>query len=164
MRISFLTKYSSASKINLKYSCILRRKCICNGFVWWYGCTTWTNEAFGEKAKWELHMDAVQNKTKKQHPTKQQLYCHLAPISETIQISIKYAGHWCWTKDEFINDVFLWTITYEQTSGGKSAKAYTYQLCAEIECRLEDLARAMADKDGWLEKQKKMRAAGTPWW
>ena len=49
-----------------------------------YGCTTWTlMKTLGEKARWELHKDTVcvLNKSWKQHPTKQQLYDHLAPIS-----------------------------------------------------------------------------------
>ena len=37
---------------------------------------------------------AILNKSWKQHPTKQQLYCHLPPISKTIQIRwTRHAGH-----------------------------------------------------------------------
>ena len=55
-------------------------------------------------------LQAILNKSWKQHPTKQQMYGHLHPISKAIKISrTRYAGH-CWrSKDELINDVLLWT-------------------------------------------------------
>ena len=47
---------------------------------------------------------AILNKSWKQHPTKQQVYGHLPPISKTIQIRwTRHAGH-CWrSKDELIS-------------------------------------------------------------
>ena len=59
---------------------------------------------------------AILNKSWRQHPTKQQLYGHLPPITKTIQISRTWhAGHGWRSKDEFINDVLLWTPhTYQQ--------------------------------------------------
>ena len=39
----------------------------------------------GEKARWDLRKEAVLNKSLKQHLTKQQLYSHLPPISQTEQ-------------------------------------------------------------------------------
>ena len=55
---------------------------------------------------------AILNKFGRQHPTKQQLYCHLAPISKTIQVRrTRHAGH-CWrSKDKLISDIILWTPT-----------------------------------------------------
>ena len=53
-------------------------------------------------------LPAVLKKFKRQHPTKQQLYGHLPPITKTITIRrTRHAGH-CWrSKDEIISDVLL---------------------------------------------------------
>ena len=46
----------------------------------------------------------------RQHPTRHQLYGHLPPITETIQVrQTRHAGH-CWrSRDELISDVLLWS-------------------------------------------------------
>ena len=53
---------------------------------------------------------AILNKSWWQHPTRHQLYGHLAPITKTIQVRrTRHAGY-CWrSKDELISDVILWT-------------------------------------------------------
>ena len=56
------------------------------GSVLLYGCTSWTYEAPGEKAQWELHKNAVCcfELILKAAPFKKlQLYGHLSPISQT---------------------------------------------------------------------------------
>ena len=57
---------------------------------------------------------AVLNKFLKQHPTKQQLYNHLAHLSWTIQDC----------KDELISNVLLWTPTHGHTSVDQPARTY----------------------------------------
>ena len=58
----------------------------------------------------------------------------------------------CWevrrSKDELISDVFLWVLTYTETSFGWPVKTSTYQLCEDTGRQL-DLPRAMAERDGW---------------
>ena len=51
-------------------------------------------------------LQAILNKSWKQHPTKQQQYGHLTSISQTIQVRrTRHADH-CWrSKDELISDV-----------------------------------------------------------
>ena len=118
-----------------------------------YGYTTWILTRYFEK---KLHgnyirmLCAVLNKSWKQHPTKQQLYSHLPPISQTIQVrQTRHAGH-CWrSRDKLISDVLLWTHTHGHTSVGRPAKTYIHQLCADTGCHLEDLPREMANRDGW---------------
>ena len=48
---------------------------------------------------------AILNKSRRQHPTRHQLYGHLPPITKTIQVRrTRHAGH-CWrSKDELISD------------------------------------------------------------
>ena len=55
---------------------------------------------------------AILNKSWQQHPTRHQLYCHLPPITKTIQVRrTRHAGH-CWrSRDELIRDVLLWIPT-----------------------------------------------------
>ena len=51
--------------------------------------------------------------------------------------------------------------TAKLTSVGQPAKTDIRQLCADTACRLDDLRRMMADRDGWWEKDKRIQAIGT---
>ena len=68
---------------------------------------------------------AILNRSWRQHPTKQQLYGHLPPITKTIQIKwTRHAGH-CWSsRDELISDVFLWTPSHGRAKAGRPAWTY----------------------------------------
>ena len=81
-----------------------------------YGCTTWTLTNRLEKkldGNYTRMLQAILNKSWRQHPTKHQLYSHLPPIMKTIQVRrTRHTGH-CWrSRDELISDVLLWTPTY----------------------------------------------------
>ena len=74
-----------------------------------YGYATWTLIKRIEKrldGNCTRMLRAVLNKSWKQHPTKQQLYSYLFPISKTIQVQrTRHTGH-CWrSKNELISDV-----------------------------------------------------------
>ena len=57
-------------------------------------------------------------KMMKQHPTKQ-LYGHLLPISQTIQVKqARHTEHCWWSKDKLITGILLRTPTYEYTTVG----------------------------------------------
>ena len=50
----------------------------------------------------------------KQHPTKQQLYANLCPISKIIQIRRKRHAEDCWrNKDKLIRNVLQWTTSLD---------------------------------------------------
>ena len=93
-----------------------------------YGFTTW---ALTKRPKKKLDGNytgmfrEILNKSWRQHPTRHQLYCHLLPITKTIQVRrTRHAGH-CWrSKDELINDVLLWTPTYDRAKAGWLARTY----------------------------------------
>ena len=54
-----------------------------------YGCTTWMLTKCMEKkldGNYTRMLQAILNKSWRQHPTKQQLYCHLPPITKTIKV------------------------------------------------------------------------------
>ena len=89
-----------------------------------YGCTTWTLTLGGKS-----FMGAIQE------------CCMLFwtnPGSSTPQLGT--AGG---SKNKLRSDILLWT----------PAKVYICQLCANTGYRLEDLPRAMTDRDRWWEIQ-----------
>ena len=112
-----------------------------------YGCTTWTLTKRLEKkldSNYTRMLQAILDKSWRQHPTKHQLYDHLPPITKTIQARrTRHAGH-CWrSRDELISDVLLWTPTYSRAKGRGPARTYIQQLCEDMGCGPEDLPEAM---------------------
>ena len=102
----------------------------------------------------------------RQHPTKQQLYGHLPPITKTIQVRwTRHAGH-CWrSRDELISDVLLWTPTHGRAKAGRPARTYIQQLSEDMGCSPEDLPEAMNNWEGWRGMVRDIRADGTTrWW
>ena len=87
---------------------------------------------------------AILNKSWRQHPTRQKLYGHLPPITETIQArQTRHAGH-CWrSKDELISDVLLWSPAYGEAKARRPARTYIQQLCENTGCSPEDLPEAI---------------------
>ena len=58
-----------------------------------------------------------------------------------------HAGR-CWrSKDELISDILLWTPSHRRAKTGRPARTYIQQLCVDTGYGLEDLPRAMDDKD-----------------
>ena len=133
-----------------------------------YGCTTWTLTKRLKKkldGNYTRMLWAILKKSWRQHPTRQQLYGHLPPVTKTIQVRrTRHAGH-CWrSKDELISDVLLWTPAYGQAKTGRSARTYIQQLCEDTVCRPEDLPEAMNDREKCRERFRDIRAGGTTWW
>ena len=132
-----------------------------------YGCTTWTLTKRLEKldGNYTRTLQAILNKSWRQHPTKHQLYGHLPPITKTIQVGrTRHAGH-CWrNRDELISDVLLWTPTYGQAKAGWPARTYIQQLCEDTGCSPKDLPEVMNDREKWRERARDIRASGTTWW
>ena len=133
-----------------------------------YGCTTWTLTKRLEKKQdgnYTRILRAILNKSRRQHPTKHQLYGHLPPIMKTIQVRwTKHVGH-CWrSRDELIRDALLWTSTYGRAKAGWPARTYIQQLCEDIRCSHEDLPEVMNDREKWRERVRDIRVYGTTWW
>ena len=131
------------------------------------GCTTWTPTKRLEKkldGNYTRMLRAILNKSWRQHPTRDQLYGHLPPITKTIQVRrTRHAGH-CWrSRYELISDVLLWTPTYEWAKAGRSARRYIQQQCENTGCSPEDLPEAMNDREKWRERVRDIRAGGTTW-
>ena len=113
-----------------------------------YGCTTWTITKRIEKKKLDSNytrmLRAILNKSWRQHPTKQQLYSHLQPITKTIKIRrTRHVGR-CWrSRNELISDLLLWTPSHGQAKPGCPARTYIQQLCADTGCSPEDQLEAI---------------------
>ena len=136
-----------------------------------YGCTTWTITQRMEKKKLDGNytrmLRAILNKSWRRHPTKQQLYGHIPPITKTIQVRLtNHPGH-CWrSKNELISDVLLWTTSHGRAKAGRPAWTYIQQLSEDTGCSLGDLLEAMDDREGWRKRVRDIRADGTTreWW
>ena len=105
------------------------------------------------------------NKSWQQHPTRQQLYGHLLPITKTIQARrTRHAVH-CWrSKDELISDVLPWTPTYGLAKAGRPARTCIQQLHEDTGCSPEDLSEAMDDREKRRERVRDILASCTTWW
>ena len=134
-----------------------------------YGCTTWTLTKRLEKkldGNYTRMQRAILNKSRRQHPTRHQLFGHLLPIKKTIQVRrTRHAEH-CWrSRDELISDVLLWTPTSGRAEAGRPTRTYIQQLCGDTGFGPEDLPEAMNDRDKWRERVRDIRARGTTgWW
>ena len=122
-----------------------------------YGCTTWTLTKRLEKkidGNYTRMLQAILNKSWRQHPTRHQLYGHLPPISKTIQgRRPRHAGHRWRRRAELIRDVLLWTPTYGRAKVGRQARTYIQQLCEDTGCSPEDLPEVMNDREKWRERE-----------
>ena len=117
-----------------------------------YGCTTWTLTKRLEKkldGNYTRMQRAKLNKSWRQHPTKQQLYGHLPPITKTIQVRrTRHTGH-CWrNRDEIISDVLLWTPSHGRAKAGGPARTYIEQLCEDTGWSPKDLLERRGGERG----------------
>ena len=129
-----------------------------------YGCTKWKLTKRMEKnldGNYSRMLRVILNKSWRQHPTKQQLYGHLPPVTKTIKIRrTKHAGHSWRNKDELVSDVLLWTPSHRRAKAGRQARTYIQQHSADTGCSFEDIQGAMDDREGWREWAKDIRAGG----
>ena len=126
-----------------------------------YGCTTWTlTKPTVEKldGNYTIMLQAVLNKSRWQHPTKQLLYGYRLSITKTIHVRrTRNAGHCRRSKKEIISDLLLWTTSHRRAKSGRPARSYIQQLCADTGYTLEDLPD---DRDGLQERVREIRASG----
>ena len=133
-----------------------------------YGGTTWMLTKCMEKKLDSIctrMLQAILNKSWRQHPIKQHLYGHPPPVLKTIQIrQTRHVGR-CWrSKDKLISDIFLWTPSHGWTSVGWPVRTYLQQFCLGTGCSLEDLPEAVDERDKWRERVREIHASDTTWW
>ena len=110
-------------------------------------------------------LPAILNKSWRQDLTKQQLYGHLPPITKTIQVRRTRHSEHCWrSMEEPISDVLLWTSSHGRAKAERPARTYIQQLCADTRWGLEDLPKAMNDRERCREKVRDIRADSATWW
>ena len=133
-----------------------------------YGCTTWTLTQRLEKkldGNYTRMLRAILNKSRRQHPTKHQLYGHRPPTTKNIKVRRTRHAELCWrSRDELISDVLLWTPSYGRAKVGRPARTYIQQLCEDTGCSSEDLPEPMYDGEKLRERVRDIRAYGTTWW
>ena len=132
-----------------------------------YGCTILTLTKRLEKnldGSYTRMLRAILNTSRKQHPTRHQLYGHLPPITKTIQVRrTRHAGH-CWrSSEELISDVLLWTSSHGRAKARRPARIYVEQLCEDTGCSPEDLLEAINDRKKWRKTVRDICAGGTTW-
>ena len=103
------------------------------------------------------------NMSWRQHPTKQQLYGHLPPITKTVKVR---RTRNCWrSRVELISDVLLWAPSHGQAKAGWPAPTYIQQLCEDTGCSPENPPEAINDREEWRERVRDIRTGGTTrWW
>ena len=112
-----------------------------------YGCTTLTLTKRMEKrldGNYTRMLRVILNKSWRQHPTKQQLFGHLSPITKTIKVRrTRHAGH-CWrSRDELIRDVLQWTPSHGRAKLGRPCSNLHTAQCEDTGCSPGDLPEAM---------------------
>ena len=117
-----------------------------------YGYTRWTLTKRMEKkldGNYARMLQAILNKSWRQHSTKQQLYGHLPSITKTIKIRrTRHAGHCGRSRDQLISDVLLWTPSHGRAKAGRPTRTNIQQFCADTGCSLEELPEVMVDREG----------------
>ena len=130
-----------------------------------YGCTTRTlNKRLEKKldVNYTRMLRAILNKSWRQHPTRHQLYGHLAPITKTMKVRrTKHPGHCCRNRDELISDVLLWTPHVAEQKQDDQLE-HTFSRYVSIrDVAPEDLPEAMNDMEEWRLRVRYTRASGT---
>ena len=134
-----------------------------------YSCTTWTLTKRVRKkldGNYTRILRAILNKSWKLHPTMQQLYGHLPPITKIIKVRrTRYAEH-CWrSRDEFISDVPLWTSSHGRAKAERQARIYIQQLIRKGSGISVRMARHDNDDDDdlWSIRAHLKKADRTHW-
>ena len=93
------------------------------------------------------------------HPSKERLYGNLNRKTSVInKRRTRYAGHCYRSKDEVVSNLILWTTKRGKAKVGRPGKTYTKQLTEDADCQLEDLPRAMQDREYWRGRVNMVRA------
>ena len=116
-----------------------------------YGAETWTMKRDLEKrldGTYTRLLMRVQNMNWRNHPTKEEIYKDIPPISDTVRMRRnRFAGHCHRSKGEIISDLLLWRLPYPKR--GRRPLTYPDVLCRDNEILFEDLGTAMMDRNHW---------------
>ena len=119
-----------------------------------YGCITWTLTKRLEKkldGNYTRMLRANLNKSWRQHPTKQQLFSHLPPITKLSKTIRTYRTL---REKHGRTHVLQWNPSHGRTNAGQPARTYIQQLSEDTGCDPEDLPEAMNDREEWRERAR----------
>ena len=126
-----------------------------------YGSSAWTLTDRLENKLYRTYtrmLRAIVNIHWSTHPKKESLYGNLAQITSVIkERRARFAGHCDRNKDEVVSDLILWTPKHGKAKVGRPSKIYTKQLTEDADCQLEDLPRAMDDREYWRRRVNMVR-------
>ena len=127
----------------------------------WISTIVWmhhmdASKTHGEKVRWELHksatcyfkqiLEAILHQAMAVWPLNSHLKKYPHQISKTWGTQLeKQEGTHKWHSFSF----------------GRPARINLHQICADTECRLEDLPRVMNDRNGWGERVREIHAIST---
>ena len=116
-----------------------------------YGSETWTmkKELLDRlDGTYTRLLMCVKNISWKNHPTKEQIYGELPPISTTVaRRRAIFAGHCYRCKDQAISDILLWRLP--QSSRGTRPHTYPDTISRDTGIAFQELGAAMADRTRW---------------
>ena len=126
-----------------------------------YGWTMWTVNNRMEKkidGNYARMLQAILNKSWRQHPAIQKLYGHQPPITKTIKIRpTRHAGH-CWrSRDEFISYVLLWILHMDMQRYDDQLEPTHSSSLLIRDVNPESLPVIMNNRDRWQGRVKNIR-------
>ena len=93
---------------------------------------------------------AILNRSWKDHTNNKEIYENIPDICTSIrQQRLRFSGH-CWRSTlELASDVIIWQPTHGKRKRGRPRRTYVYQLMDDTLCDVNDITKAMEDRDGW---------------
>ena len=99
---------------------------------------------------------AILKKSWRQHPSKQQLYGLLWPITKTLHVRwTRHAGYYRSSKDELISDALLQTLSHGRAKARWPARTYIQQLSADTGCSPKTCRKQWTIEKG-VEKESRI--------
>ena len=108
-------------------------------------------------------LQAILNKSWRQHTTQQKQCGYQPAITKTIKIRrTRHAGHRWRSRDNLsTSGVFLWTPSHGRAKTGLPVQTYMQKFSADTVYSPEDLPEAMDDREFWRERFRDIRAGAT---
>ena len=130
-------------------------------YIYIYIKITWTLTKCMEKnleSNYTGMLQAVLNKSWRQHPTKLQLYDHLPPIPKTIQVRRTRHAQEVTTSSHMMRSSRPFHIDEKRQDNQLEP---IFNSSVQI---LEDLPGAIDERDEWRERVKRIHVSSATWW
>ena len=103
---------------------------------------------------------AILNRYWKDHPNNKDIYGNIPDICTSIrQQRLHFYGH-CWrSRLELASNVIIWQPTHGKRKIGRPRRTYVDQLVDDTLCDVNEIKKAMEDRDGCRKRVKNCRAS-----